>query len=137
MKVRATGPDLTFVVRFNGEEIHRATNVSQESQEISHEFDDSIDAQHQVEFELLGKQKHHTKIDTNGDITQDRLIEISDVSIDDIELGYLFSQNTEYHHDYNGTGKPIADRFYDSMGCNGVARFRFSSPVYLWLLENM
>ena len=37
----------------------------------------------------------------------------------------------------NGTQPEIADNFFGIAGCNGTISFRFSTPIYLWLLENM
>lgn len=134
---RSTGADLAFTVRFDGEVIYHNTGLGQDLVEISHEFDDSNEIEHCVEFELSGKQLEHTEVDAAGEITQDRVIEIQAVRLDDIELGYLFNQVAEYHHDGNGGQDPVVEKFYNTMGCNGVVRFRFSSPLYLWLLEHM
>ena len=124
-------------MRFDGQEIYRSENFPQGAVEISHEFDDSTETEHCVEFELSGKLLEHTEINSAGEITQDRVIEIQDVRLDDIELGYLFNQVAKYHHDGNGSRDPVVEPFYNTMGCNGVVRFRFSSPLYLWLLEKM
>jgi hypothetical protein len=50
----------------------------------------------------------------------------------------MFSEQAEYHHDCNGTAQQvILDKFYREMGCNGTVSLKFTTPVYLWLLENM
>jgi hypothetical protein len=59
------------------------------------------------------------------------------LSIDDIKVGHLMVLNTKYQHDFNGTREPVIEKFYGTMGCNGSAKFEFSSPVYLWILENL
>jgi len=43
----------------------------------------------------------------------------------------------QYQHDFNGTGNPTIDKFYGEMGCNGTVSLKFTTPIYLWLLENM
>jgi hypothetical protein len=123
-------------MRFDGVKIYDGS-PSDTMQEMIHEFDDAIEKEHVVEFEMSGKLPDHTRITESGEIVEDRTISITDVTIDDIELGYLFTQVSQYHHDLNGTADPVIDKFYGVMGCNGRVEFRFFSPVYLWLLENL
>jgi hypothetical protein len=137
LRARATGADLTLVVRFDGEEIYRCPHLASDFQDIAHEFDDSQEREHTVEIEMLGKIQDHTQVNESGDIISDQVIEIEEVALDDITLGHLLTEVAEYHHDHNGTGDPMQERFYGTMGCNGVVRFRFTSPMYLWLLEKM
>jgi len=76
-------------------------------------------------------------IDDQGNIIKDVVVEIVDISFDDVELGQIFYDKTFYYHDLNGTKDPVEDRFFGTMGCNGKVRLDFSSPVFIWLLENM
>jgi hypothetical protein len=78
-----------------------------------------------------------TKIDEEGKILKDACLTISDVAFEDIELGHMFTEQTSYTHDFNGTQAEISDKFYGSMGCNGTVSLKFTTPIYLWLLENM
>jgi hypothetical protein len=133
----ATGPDLGLTVRFDGKEIYSSINLPLEPTVIAHEFDDTEEIQHTVEIEMSGKMPDHTTVTESGEITADRVVEIQDVKLDDIELGYMFTKVSEYHHDTNGNSKAMIDKFHGIMGCNGVVRFQFTSPLYLWLLENM
>jgi hypothetical protein len=43
----------------------------------------------------------------------------------------------KYQHDFNGTGKLTTQNFYGELGCNGTVSLKFSTPIYIWLLENM
>jgi len=134
--VAATGPDLFLCVKFNGKIIYHES-PGDIARTITHEFDDDIEQEHCVEFVLSGKIPDHTQIAESGEILEDRTVSICDVKIDGIDLGYLFNHISQYHHDLNGTSDPVIEKFYGVMGCNGTVEFRFSSPVYLWLLENM
>jgi len=49
----------------------------------------------------------------------------------------VFLDRAVYVHDFNGTGKFVNKQFFGEMGCNGTVELKFSSPFYLWLLENM
>jgi hypothetical protein len=94
-------------------------------------------AQHVLSFRMSGKTADHTQLDINGDRVQDSCLKISQISFDDIDITNLLPQTAVYHHDFNGTGAPTQDHFYELMGCNGSVDLAFTTPVYLWLLENM
>ena len=98
---------------------------------------DVEDGDHELKFIMKNKIMDHTTVDENGQIVKDACLTIQDFSIDDIELNYGFVENTIYHHDFNGTQDPIEDEFYGDMGCNGTVILKFSSPVYLWMLETV
>lgn len=104
---------------------------------FEHEFTDSANAQHVLEIEMMGKLPSDTEIDSQGQILSDRAITIENMAFDDIELGQLVIDSATYTHDFNGSQDTIQDQFYGSLGCNGIVRIEFSSPVYLWMLENM
>jgi hypothetical protein len=107
------------------------------TQEIRYEFDDAEESEHVLTFEMSGKKPGHTTLDAEGNIINDAVLNISDIAFDDIGLGHMFTEVTKYHHDHNGTTESITQPFYGVMGCNGRAEMRFSTPIYLWLLENM
>jgi hypothetical protein len=65
------------------------------------------------------------------------MLTISNISIDDIDIDQLLIEKAEYTHDFNGSQDTITDKFYGDMGCNGTVTFEFTTPFYLWLLENM
>ena len=106
-------------------------------QEIIVEFDDADDQPHVLEFVLSGKLPEHTQITEQGEIVSDVTVRIEGIAFDDIVIDQIFSELAEYHHDFNGTQPAIVDRFYGDMGCNGTVRLEFTTPIYLWLLENM
>ena len=101
-----------------------------------HDFEDT-DGEHQLRFVMKNKTHNHTKIDEAGNILSDCRICISDVSFDEIKLGQIFIEQAVYEHNFNGTADPVKDKFYGEMGCNGTVTLAFTTPIYLWLLENM
>lgn len=133
--VKSTGPNLALSVTLDGLEIFRGP-LTGDFQQISHDFNDA-DGDHVLEFEMTGKTPDHTIVDDQGQILSDQFIVIENISFDNISLGNMFSEIAEYHHDFNGSQPATVDRFYGIMGCNGKIRLRFSTPIYLWLLENM
>lgn len=107
-----------------------------ESVDINHEISDD-DADHELKFLLKNKTSEHTKVDEAGNITQDAVLTISDLQFDDIALQQLFYDHAIYVHDFNGSQPEIQDKFYGHFGCNGTVSLKFSTPVYLWLLDNL
>lgn len=134
--VSATGSDLTLTVTLDGDSIYQG-QPQLETQRVTHHFDDGSQAEHVLVFELCGKLPEHTQLDQHGSIVSDRVITVSDLSFDDIQLDHVISQMSLYYHDHNGTTPRVAVPFHGTMGCNGRAELRFSTPIYLWLLENM
>jgi hypothetical protein len=138
-KTKAIGlvcDDLILVVRLNNNIIFNqsmGTNI----ESVLYQFDDENESTYLLEFELMGKMPWHTQIDNNGNIIQDCLVHVYDIKFDDISIDELMFKLAKYHHDFNGTKEAVVDSFFGELGCNGIVRFEFDSPVYIWLLENM
>ena len=103
---------------------------------FSHDFDDSV-AEYQLQFTLKNKLPEHTKLDEHNNIVSDARLLIKNLSLNEIELRHVLTEQAIYTHDYNGTGPVIQDKFFGEMGCNGTVSLAFTAPVYLWLLENI
>jgi hypothetical protein len=95
------------------------------------------DAEHDLRFVLKNKTTEHTKIDEQGNIVADPRLKITGIAFDEIQLGHMVTEQATYEHDFNGTGQLVKDKFYGEIGCNGTVSLKFSSPIYLWLLEHM
>jgi hypothetical protein len=96
----------------------------------------SDDCAHVLRFVLKNKQAQHTTVDQQGNIVSDAVLQISNIKFDHIELGHNLLNLAEYQHDYNGHGSAVTQKFYNKMGCNGTVILKFTTPVYLWILEN-
>jgi hypothetical protein len=90
-----------------------------------------------IRFVLKNKTTAHTKIDSDSNIVSDSTVAISNICFDEINVDQIFYDHAQYLHDYNGTGAEITEQFYGIMGCNGTVKLGFTTPIYLWLLENM
>ena len=95
------------------------------------------EAEHSLRFVMSNKMPDHTQIDDNGNIIADSRLIVSDIEFDEISLGHLFFNLATYTHNSNGVGSQVQDKFYGEIGCNGTVELKFTTPVYLWLLENM
>jgi len=101
-----------------------------------YEFADT-DGEHQLRFVMKNKTPDHTTIDADGNILTDCRICINKLSFDGIDLGQIFIEKSVYEHNFNGTADTVQDKFYGEIGCNGTVTLAFTTPVYLWFLENI
>jgi hypothetical protein len=113
-----------------------SNNHVQEKVSFSHDINDD-DGKHEFRIVMLGKTADHTNVDEAGNIVKDATLQISNVVIDDIDVNHLFLEKCVYTHSFNDTQPEIQDTFHGVAGCNGTISFAFSTPIYLWLLENM
>lgn len=115
---------------------------------VAHDVDDQ-DGDHVLTIELYGKLPQHTEIDSQGNIIKDVMIAIENFKIDDLDISSILTTYPtrlyadvpthiiQYCHDYNGTQSRVVEPFHSHMGCNGTVTLKFTTPIYLWLLENM
>jgi hypothetical protein len=136
-RISSTNPGsaLGLEIWLDQDQIFNTEHV-QDPVDFEHEFDDN-EGQHDLRFILKNKTAEHTTIDADGTILTDSCICISDLCFDQINLGQIFTDHAVYEHDFNGTADTIKDQFFGTMGCNGTVSLAFSTPIYLWLLENM
>ena len=95
------------------------------------------EGEHEFKFVMKNKTPEHTVVDDNGNITKDAMLSIANIAFDDIKIEQLVIDQSVYHHSFNGSQAPIEDKFFGNMGCTGHVSLRFTTPIYLWLLENM
>jgi hypothetical protein len=103
---------------------------------FSHEISDN-DAEHELRIVMKHKTSDHTELDDAGNIIRDAMLSISDIKFDEIALGQVLLNKAVYTHDFNGSQPPVDDKFFGDLGCNGTVSLKFTTPAYLWLLENM
>jgi len=114
------------------------TSISSESQQ-PHKFTRTIDeGEHTLKIRLENKTSSDTQI-VNGEVTNDMILNIDDITIDDISLGQLL-WDAEYKLDkpqqYNGKEITELDNCVN-LGWNGTYVLKFTSPFYIWLLEKL
>jgi hypothetical protein len=93
-----------------------------------------------------GKKSSQTVINEKGDILKDQMLHIKSIEIDEIDIGALVFEGVyrpEYPEPWStqqrelGHEQPETLKNVTSMGHNGTWTFTFSSPFYMWLLENL
>ena len=108
-----------------------------ETQPVTVELDDEDNTEHELRLVLKNKTTAHTQVDEHGNIVADARLQITDIAFDEIQVKNIFTEQAVYTHDFNGTGETTQDKFYSELGCNGTVSLKFSTPMYLWLLEHM
>jgi hypothetical protein len=111
-------------------------NISPGRHHVVHEFE-CAEGEHWFKIVFKDKLPENTRIDDQGNIVDDALIDIENVCLDEINIDTMLHSLADYVHDGNGSQAMAVDKFYGHLGCNGQVTLKFSAPVYLWLLENM
>ena len=93
-----------------------------------------------------GKTDGQTVVNEKGDILKDQILHIKKIEIDEIDIGALIFDGI-YRPEYpepwasqqtqQGIELPDKIKNSPSMGHNGTWSFSFTSPFYMWLLENL
>ena len=111
------------------------------------EFEHTLEEDQKYTLKIIrsGKDKNQTIVE-NGKIVQDQLLHIKTIEIDEIDIGALVyegSYTPEYHEPWAtqqrslGIDLPITFKNVTIMGHNGTWELKFTSPFYMWLLENL
>lgn len=93
------------------------------------------DSPHLLEIKLLNKTDDDViQSQDQTEIVKDMLLNIESISIDDIELGQIKWDESEFVAE-----DPVRPTLKNcvNLGWNGSYQLKFSSPFYLWLLESM
>ena len=112
--------------------------------EFEHEFTEGEKSE--LIIERSGKLVNQTVINDKGDLLKDQLLHIKGIEIDEIDIGSLVYEGIytpKYPEPWatqqRQAGNELGESFKNvtAMGHNGTWRFTFSSPFYMWLLENL
>jgi len=126
---------LGMEVWIDSDKIFNKDHVSQ-TETVKHDLSDQA-GEHVLRFVLKNKLRKHTQLDADKNIIKDARIRIDDITFEDINVNQLVIDHAEYQHNFNGHGTDTTEKFYGEMGCNGTVTLKFSTPIYLWLLEKM
>lgn len=86
-------------------------------------------------IKMYDKDKFQTVLE-NGEVVKDSLINIEKIIFDGIDIGYL-AQSLSTYHPNEQTGVPAVARNCVNLGWNGTWELPFTTPIYIWLLENL
>jgi hypothetical protein len=126
-----------FSVWFDDHVVIQSEIASKAEQIVS--FERRVDeGAHELKIRLENKTNSDT-VTENGQVVKDMLLNIDDITIDDISLGNLL-WSAEYILDrpqeYQGKTIDHLDGCVN-LGWNGTYVLKFTSPFYIWLLEKL
>lgn len=130
-----------YSVHLDDQEICKNT-VSVGSDELFYvEFESAVteNAEHQLVVKLLNKTNADVVVE-NGEIVKDTLLNIVSVEVDDIDLGSLIWTHSVYQPDHpQKFNNEIVTELKNcvNLGWNGSYILPFTTPFYIWLLENI
>ena len=111
--------------------------------EFEHELEEG--KSYSLIIDRLGKDASQCKV-KDGKIVKDQLLHIKSIEIDEIDIGGLVYEGV-YKPAYPepwatqqikaGNKLPETLKNVTKIGHNGTWTFTFSSPFYIWLLENL
>jgi hypothetical protein len=112
--------------------------------EFDHEFKEG--EIYDLLIKRSGKGKNQTVINDKGDLLKDQLLHIKSIEIDEIDIGALVFEGIYtpiYPEPWATQQREAGNKLPESlknvvqMGHDGEWIFKFSSPFYMWLLENL
>ena len=112
--------------------------------EFEHELEEG--KQYSLIINRSGKGRKQTVINDKGDILKDQLLHIKNIEIDEIDIGALVFEGTytpRYPEPWATQQRVSGNKLEETlknvtqMGHDGEWKFTFSSPFYMWLLENL
>jgi hypothetical protein len=127
---------LSLAVELDGSVIWQRDAVV-EADTVTVPVPDVDDTQHVLRLIVGNKKPEYTRIDQDGNIISDSLLKITNLTMDELDMSDHLYHFATYTHDCNGTAEQRTETMYSDLGCNGVAEIKFSTPIYLWLLEQM
>jgi len=112
--------------------------------EFEHEFTEGEGSE--LIINRSGKDENQTVVNDKGDLLKDQLLHIKVIEIDEIDIGALVYEGIytpQYPEPWAsqqraaGTELPESFKNVTCMGHDGKWAFKFESPFYMWLLENL
>jgi microsomal dipeptidase-like Zn-dependent dipeptidase len=106
--------------------------------EIDAEIEDNTENFLTIEYHNKNA-KQDVVLDENGMPIADKRVEINRISIDDIELEFfhLTDSDTFKYEPTDPEGFAATGFNATKLAWNGKTTLRFTTPVYIWLLENL
>lgn len=121
------------------------TGTEKEPTVIEFEHELTEGEKYSLIIERSGKDNRQTVVE-NGQIVKDQLLHIKSIEIDEIEIGALVYSGLytpQYPEPWAseqakaGNALPESFKNVTTMGHNGRWELGFTSPFYMWLLENL
>lgn len=96
------------------------------------------EGKHKLTIEMYDKNKYQTVVE--GDkIIKDQILNIDEIGFDDIDIGHLKHALSNYYPNKNVYNHDVPSQITNcvNLGYNGRWELEFTTPIYMWLLENI
>ena len=90
---------------------------------------------HTISIEMYNKHDGDTVTDDEENIINDVVLNINDIEIDEISLDNLLWTESVYTPTDLNSPESLTECV--NLGWNGTWKLGFSTPIYLWFLENL
>ena len=135
-------------ILIDGKSYYNSEITSTEDKPTLIEFEAEVDEDKKVDLIINRSNKgvNQTVVNEKGDILKDQLLHIKRIEIDEIDLGslvftglYTPKYPEPWATQMAESGKELRESFTNvtQMGHDGEWKFTFSTPFYMWLLENL
>jgi len=144
----SAGKDPEFSIYVGNTEYYSGA-LSKQPNEIEYfQFDAEVDEGDSfIKIQFKNKSDSDTIKDLDGNIVQDLLLNIESIEVDEIDLRQMLWTHSEYKPQYplsyvkeqKKQGILLEDTKKNcvNLGWNGSWSISFTSPFYIWLLENI
>ena len=139
----------TAQIKINEKKISNVLSIDSNKEKptlIEFEYSCEDNKEYKLIIDRQNKSNKDTIINEKGDILHDQLLHIKSIEIDEIDIGGLVFEGVytpEYPEPWatlqkeKGIELPKTFKNVTQMGHNGTWTFTFTSPFYMWLLENL
>jgi len=129
--------DIVLEVYVDQHKIFHSTAQTQ-VQTVVYDLDEDP-ARHELKLIMTGKNRRHTQLDSQGNITTDIFFSINRLEFEELDMREVFCAGrlSTHRHSFNSTQPEFDDEFYGDIGCNGTVTMPFETPIYLWLSKNI
>jgi hypothetical protein len=135
-------------ILIDGKSYYNSEITSTEDKPTLIEFEAEVDEDKKVDLIINRSNKgvNQTVVNEKGDILKDQLLHIKRIEIDEIDLGslvftglYTPKYPEPWATQMAESGKELRESFTNvtQMGHDGEWKFTFTTPFYMWLLENL
>ena len=135
-------------ILIDGKSYYNSEITSTEDKPTLIEFEAEVDEDKKVDLIINRSNKgvNQTVVNEKGDILKDQLLHIKRIEIDEIDLGslvftglYTPKYPEPWATQMAESGRELSESFTNvtQMGHNGEWKFTFTTPFYMWLLENL
>lgn len=136
-RIGPEGLPLNLAVGVDGVEIYDKDLTTNEEQVVEHTISDA-DGEHIVEIKLSGKTWDHTVVGPKDTILSDIAVMIEEIILEEIDVTGAALRTARLTHSFNNPTKELVTvEGTTYLGFNSITQIKFTTPAFIWMLENL